>query len=59
MVHVRRGDYEALPEDAVIGRRETPYGAEALVRRDGVSSAFGVERTTLEDIILFMAKGER
>ena len=59
VVHVRRGDYEALPEDAVIGRRETPYGAEARVRRDGVSSAFGVERTTLEDIILFMAKGER
>lgn len=59
VVRLGRGEYQALPEDAVIGRRETPYGVEALVRRSGVASAFKPELTTLEDIVLFMAKGER
>lgn len=59
VVRLGSGEYQALPEGAVIGRRETPYGVEALVRRSGVASAFKPERTTLEDIILFMAKGER
>ena len=58
VVHIGRGSYQTLPPESVIGTRETPYGVEALVRREGVSSVFGAERTTLEDIILFMAKGE-
>ena len=52
----RLGD---LPEEAVVGVKKGNYGAEALVRRELVSPAFPLERTTLEEIILFLAKGGR
>ena len=48
-----------LPEEAVVGVKKGNYGAEALVRRELVSPAFPLERTTLEEIILFLAKGGR
>ena len=46
----------ALDPAAVAGKKVGPYGAEALVRRDLVPGGFVTERTTLEDIILFLAK---
>ena len=48
-----------LPEEAVVGVKKGNYGAEALVRRELVSPSFPLERTTLEEIILFLAKGGR
>lgn len=47
-----------LPEDAVCGVEQTPYGVRALVRRAQVSPAIAMERPSIEDIILFMVKGE-
>lgn len=47
-----------LPEDAVLGSEASPYGVRALVRRDRVANVFAVERANLEDIILFLVKGE-
>ena len=41
------------------GVKKGAYGAEALVRRELVSPSFPLERTTLEEIILFLAKGGR
>ena len=48
-----------LPEEAVCGVKKGSYGVEALVKRELVSPAFALERTTLEEIILFLAKGDR
>lgn len=36
--------------------KQGPYGAEALVKRNQIPAAFVTEHTTLEDIILFLAK---
>ncbi len=47
---------EELPREAVHGVKKTPYGAEALVERAKVPAGFSFEYTTLEDIILFLAK---
>ncbi|MDO4553305.1 MAG: ABC transporter ATP-binding protein [Bacillota bacterium] len=52
-------ELQAVPPEAVIGKKEGRYGVEALVRRDGVSAAFRAERAGLEDIILFLARGEK
>lgn len=49
---------EAIPKEAVLGKRENVYGAELLVRRNQVSESFQMERATLEDIILRMADKE-
>ena len=40
------------------GKRVGPYGAEVLVKRYLLPAGFVAERTTLEDIILFLAKKE-
>lgn len=48
---------EAIPAEAIIGKRFSAYGGEALVRRALVSPAFTPEHCTLEDIIVFFAKG--
>lgn len=52
--------FEAIPTEAIIGKRFSAYGGEALVRKALVSPAFAPEHCTLEDIILFFAKeGDR
>ena len=48
-----------LPEAAIVGVKKGNYGVEALVKRELISPAFPLERTTLEEIILFLAKGDR
>ena len=48
-----------LPAEAVCGVEQSPYGARVLVRRALVSSAFQIERANIEDIILFLVKGEK
>lgn len=45
-----------LPEDAVVRRKKTRYGYDALILKDQINKAFTKERITLEDIILFLAK---
>lgn len=49
-------DFQALPESSVVRRKKTSYGYEALVMKDQLNPAFPREVTTLEDIILFLAK---
>ena len=47
-----------LPEESVISRRASNYGTEALVLRGSIPAAIQTEHTSLEDIILFLAKGD-
>ena len=46
-----------LSEESVISRRASGYATEALVLRGGIPAAIPTEHTSLEDIILFLAKG--
>ena len=59
IVRMSKTDFEAVPEEAVRGKKVTGYCVEALVRRDSISSAFPIEHTTVEDIILFIARGNK
>ena len=47
-----------IPDEAVCGRRSSDYGVTCLVRRDLLSPAFDVQKATIEDIMVYMAKGE-
>ena len=47
-----------LSEESIISRRASGYGTEALVLRGGIPAAIPTEHTSLEDIILFQAKGD-
>ena len=48
-----------IPEEAVHGKRVGTYGAAALVEREFMPRDAVVDRASLEDIILFLVKGER
>lgn len=54
-----REQLRELDGKAVLGVRESSFGAEALVERDGVPAGLLTERATLDDIIVFLAKGEK
>lgn len=59
IVKMSKADFEGVPEEAVKGKKVSKYAVEALVLKSAVSSAFDTEYTTLEDIILFLAKGDK
>ena len=48
-----------IPEEAVHGKRVGTYGVEALVERAFMPRDAVVDRASLEDIILYMVKGEQ
>ncbi len=52
-------EFHHLPAEAIISQNETSFGFEVLVLKDKINSAFRLEHTTLEDIVLFMAKESR
>ncbi|MDO5558803.1 MAG: ABC transporter ATP-binding protein [Oscillospiraceae bacterium] len=58
IVKLTADKFESIPDQAVKSKKVTPYGVEALVKRSLISSSFRTEYTTLEDIILFLAKGD-
>lgn len=59
LVRLSQENFEALPEEAVLSKKVSSYGVEALVLKHQIADVFVTEHTSLEDIILFMAKGER
>lgn len=58
LMKLSRADFEAVPPEALVASRPTAYGVDVLIRTPLVSAALPRERTTLEDIILFLARGE-
>lgn len=56
LLNLSHENFQAIPPQAIVGKRENVYGIQALVRRRDVNPAFVPEHTTLEDIILFFAK---
>ena len=59
IIKCAKEEMSLLPPEAVLGKRVGNYGAEALVRRDRVPQGMAQERCRMEDIIVFMAKGEK
>ena len=48
-----------IPQEAIHGKRIGTYGVEALVEREFMPRDLVIDRANLEDIILFMVKGEK
>ncbi len=46
-----------IPTDAIVGKKKNSYGYEVLLKKDEINTAIELERTTIEDIVLFMVKG--
>ena len=46
----------ALPPEAVIGRKETAYGVEAIAGRDAVPAGLSLSPIDIEELFIFMVK---
>lgn len=57
LLRLTKAAFEAVPPEAVVSARENAYNVEALVRCEQVNPAFPREHATLEEMILFFAKG--
>ncbi len=55
VVKVSQSNFATLPNSAIVGKKKTAYGFDVLVKKNDVSSAFTFEKTTLEDVVLFMS----
>ena len=48
---------DRLPAEIIVSSKTSPYGVEALVKKERLPKGTQVEFTTLENIILYLAKG--
>lgn len=49
---------QMLDRSAILGKRETPYGVEALVQRNKLPHGVTVRPVGIEELFVFMVKGE-
>lgn len=59
IIHCTEAQLEELDSEAIKGKKVSPYGAEALVLRDKILSDIEISPVNLEDLFLFMVKGEK
>lgn len=59
VLHCTAEQLEALEPSAVRAKRVGAFGCEALVRRDGVPENWPVEPVNIEQMMLFLTRGER
>lgn len=52
-----REQLSALPPEAVIGRKATAYGVEAIAARDAVPAGLSLSPIDIEELFIFMVKG--
>jgi ABC-2 type transport system ATP-binding protein len=57
IVKTTQAALDQLPADTVVSSKTGTYGVEALVRKERLPYGVQTEFTTLENIILFLAKG--
>ncbi len=49
---------EDISREAVIGKKVSPYGIEAIVRREAIPRGIEISPVDLEQLFIFMVKGE-
>lgn len=56
MIHCTPEAYLDIDEDAVLGKKQTPYGIEAIVERALIPHDMETEKVNLEDIFVYMMR---
>lgn len=59
LLHASAEQLAAIAPDAILGRRRTEFGDTVLVKRDRVPAGFDLERPSIEDVMVYLIKGER
>ena len=56
IIHLSGEEYRALPKDAVIGKKITPYGVEVIVKRESLPPDCAFSAVDIEQLFVFMIK---
>ncbi len=56
MIHCTPAQLAGIPPQAVRGRKESPYGAEAIVRRSAIPAGIPISPVSIEELFVFMVK---
>ena len=59
LIHCTPQQLQALPQGAVIRQKVNPYGVEAMVLRGAVPADITVSPISIEELFVFMVKGEK
>ena len=59
LLHCPAEQLEELDPEAVKSKKVTPYGAEALVLRDGVPEGWNLSTVSIEELFVYMVKGAK
>lgn len=59
IIKLSQADFECIPTNAIVSKKKTSFGYEVLIIKDKINNSFNVEKTTLEDIVLFMTKEDK
>lgn len=58
ILHCTPAQLEALPAQAVHGKKQSPYGVEALVKRDMLPAGTELSSVDIEQLFIYMVKEE-
>ena len=59
IVRCSAGELDAIDAGAVLHRKDTAWGSEAIVRRDAVPEGMAVGAVTIEELFIYMVKEEK
>ncbi len=58
VIRCTKEELAALDKSAVVGMRRHQFGVEALVEKKKISGVYTIDKASIEDIMLFIARGE-
>lgn len=57
IIHCSANQIAGIPASSVIGKKDSPYGTEAIVRRRAIPSGMSISPVSIEELFVFMVKG--
>lgn len=58
IIKCSEGEYSTIDKSAIIGRRKSRFGIEALALKEKISNNIITDKVNIEDIMLYFVKGE-
>ena len=57
MVNCSKDDIKRIDASAIVGERQSPYGVQAVVKREDVPRDMTVENISIEDLFVYLVRG--
>ena len=57
MVNCSKDDIKRIDASAIVGERQSPYGVQAVVKREAVPRDMTVENISIEDLFVYLVRG--